>query len=717
MGTALCVWVAVALVVFARVESVVATTDPEAPVAEATGRVVVGYRVGEVGAARGAVTRRGAAVVAERAEGRYLVVRPQLGQSAAALAQRLARSPGVRYAQPELVARALFTPNDPQYSSQSNLHAVGASSAWDIERGAPSVVVAVVDSGVDPGHPDLAGRVDAARGYDFIGRDPVANDAFGHGTHVAGVIAAATDNRRDVAGLAHRCTILPVRVLNAQGVGSDTAVADGIRHAVKQGADVINLSLGIADPSRVLEDAIEYAHARDVVIVAAAGNDGTPGLDYPAAYTDVVAVGALDTRGLRWVGSQYGAGLDLVAPGVNVLSLWPLSGPVAAASVGRITGTSAASPHVAGAAALLRSAHPSWPAGRVAARLRATAQDLGDPGPDIEYGHGLVRADLALSVPDDVTDDDLPGVPLPGSLATGALDAGDDVRDVFVVAVNGGHRLRVTLTGSSGALTEVRLIEPGSSSLDAPPVATASSTGMPTTLTYDAPSGQGGLHHLIVTVHEGSGEYRLAWQRGYGTQLTLSATPYPRWGGSASVRGRLLSIDDEPVPGMRVTLDARPSGVSAWKTGVASVRTGSDGAYRFSVHPTRKTEYRVRFAGAPGEMASSSRTAVVWPKAALAAPFPVSRVRGSGSYAFAGTLRPKHPAGARTVRVTVYRLDPGTGVWIEGATVRMVNRSRDGYTRYAGSIRLPRGKLRLVARVGGDDVHAPASATTLITVP
>lgn len=689
-------------------------TRPPAP---QTGRVVIGFDPARSAAARSAVSASGAGVERSSASAGFMVVRPRHGESARSLARRLERGAGVRYAEPERVVQALFTPNDPRFSLQQNLTAIGARAAWDVQRGISSVVVAVIDSGVDLEHPDLAGRLDTTHDYDFVARDSVADDRFGHGTHVAGIVAANTDNRRDVAGIAPGCTILPVRVLDSHGTGTDTAVAEGIVHAVRNGADVINLSLGMTTPTRVVEDAVEYAHARDVVVVAAAGNSGVGWVDYPAAYPGVLAVGATDSSGDRWAYSQSGDNLDLVAPGVNVLSLRPVTGPVTDGPVGRLTGTSVASPHVAGVAALIRSAHPGWTAAAVTDTLLRTAQDLGPEGVDEWYGYGLVRADRALGSDGDISDDDLPGIALPASPVDGAGEAAMDPQDVYAVALQEGQRLEVALTGPVDARFSASLLDPSVRSIaGAVPLASAISTGTVVRFDHEVLAGESGVHLVVVTAEAGAGPYRLTWKRGYDTRVTVKAAETPPWGAAVSVRGRVLSFGDEPVAGVRVRLDAYPARAGAWRLSVAKAATDSDGIYRFRVNPTRRTTYRVRFLGVPGEFASTSDTKVVWPKAALSAPRPTAPVRRDIRFTLAGTLRPKHPEDARSVRITLWRKDPETGVWVHYRTTRAFNRNRDGYTRYIRRFTLPRGTWKFVASIDASTRHSAASATSYLAV-
>lgn len=254
-------------------------------------------------------------------------------------------SPVVAAAEPDFRVVALQSApvDDPLYPQQWALPAIGAPAAWAaLPAAAPPVTVAVIDSGICADHPDLAGRV--LPGWDFVENDADPQDPFGHGCAVAGVIAAAHDSA-GMAGVAPHARILPLRVLDAQGTGVYSNVAAAITQAADLGAQIINLSLGGSSPSTVLADAVDYAVARGVTVIAAAGNTGGSVL-YPAALAPVVAVAAVDPNLQRSSFSSYGPEIDLYAPGRDILTTRP-GGAYAA-----LSGTSFAAPQVAGVAAL-----------------------------------------------------------------------------------------------------------------------------------------------------------------------------------------------------------------------------------------------------------------------------------------------------------------------------------------------------------------------------
>ncbi|MGH9034461.1 MAG: S8 family serine peptidase [Acidimicrobiia bacterium] len=226
----------------------------------------------------------------------------------------LAADPRVAFAETNHERRASAVPKDVFYSSAqaAYLETIRLPEAWDLETGADDVVVAVVDSGVDLEHPDLEGRL--LPGRDFVNDDDSPDDDFGHGTEVATIAAAATDNRTGMAGVAWQGKVLPVKVLDHQGRGNDADIAAGIIWAADHGADVINLSFGAPQPSFTLTQAVKHARSRDAVVVSAAGNGQTSSPDFPAALDGVMAVSATDGQGhFAWF-SNYGPTVDVAAP-------------------------------------------------------------------------------------------------------------------------------------------------------------------------------------------------------------------------------------------------------------------------------------------------------------------------------------------------------------------------------------------------------------------
>ncbi len=299
----------------------------------------------------------------------------------------LSSLPGVRYAEPNYTVTGQETlPSDPALPLQYALTNIRAPQAWDITTGSGAVTIAMIDSGVDLSHPELAPKL--LPGYDFVNGDTIPQDDNGHGTHVAGIAAAASDNGLGMAGVSWGARILPVKVLNASNAGSYANVAAGIAWAVDHGAQVINLSLGGGSPSETLEDAVNYAVSRGVALVAAAGNTSGDIL-YPARYPAVIAVANTNAANQRVSSSGFGTQIDLAAPGASIYSL-SIGGGYRYRS-----GTSMSTPHVSGGLALLLSL-PGVGAGQARAWLEASALDLDPPGWDIFTGSGLIQLDSAL---------------------------------------------------------------------------------------------------------------------------------------------------------------------------------------------------------------------------------------------------------------------------------------------------------------------------------
>ena len=280
-------------------------------------------------------------------------------------------------------------PNDPNLNNQYGLTAIRAPQGWDTTTGSAAVIIAVVDTGVALSHPDLAGKIVA--GYDFVNNDEIAQDDNGHGTHVAGIAAASSNNGTGIAGASWGARIMPIKVLNANAGGSFSNVAAGIIWATDHGAHIINLSLGGTSHSTTFQNAIDYAYSNGVTLVAASGNAGSSFVLYPARYPNVIAVGATDSSNNLAFFSNYGAEIDVVAPGVNIYSTW----------LGNLyqndSGTSMSTPYVAGLAAILRGIPESGSPANLAWAIKSTALDLGVPGRDNFYGDGIIQMDAAIA--------------------------------------------------------------------------------------------------------------------------------------------------------------------------------------------------------------------------------------------------------------------------------------------------------------------------------
>ena len=400
--------------------------------------------------------------------------------------KRVGQQPGVLYAEPNYIRQPFNTPNDTFYRFQWHLDIIDGPTAWDITTGertdGSEVVVAVVDTGVFLQHEDLVGQL-TDDGYDFISLPSMSNDGDGldndpndpgdstssgqsswHGTHVAGTIAAATNNNLGIAGVAWDAKVMPVRVLGIGG-GTTYDILQGMYYAAglpndsgtvpNQAADIINLSLGGTAYSFAEEQAVNDIHAEGVIIVAASGNTGNDVVNYPAAYDYVVAVGATDSTDSITYYSNYGSHLDLSAPGGDtrldtnsdgqpdgILSgLVSDSGTTPTSGYGFYEGTSMAAPHVAGVIALMKAVHPSLTAEQLDLLIMAghLSDDLGDTGRDDYHGYGRINALKAVTAAQLAADGDTVVLPVVLSLDSSSLNIGyADHASVTINSIGGG---------------------------------------------------------------------------------------------------------------------------------------------------------------------------------------------------------------------------------------------------------------------------------------
>jgi subtilisin family serine protease len=370
-----------------------------------------------------------------------------------AVAREYASDPDVEYAEPDRKVQAAFVPNDPFFASSRSwgqtfddlwgLKLIEAPAAWDVSRGA-GVVVAVTDTGVDYFHPDLAanmwvnpgeiplnlmdddgnGYVDDINGWDFVSDDAEPFDDHGHGTHVAGTIAAVGQNGVGVVGVAWQSKIMALKGLNSAGGGTVSDLAEAIVYAAENGADVINASWGGVGSSQTIDDALAITAAAGVVFVAAAGNNNSDvelnlsGPFFPASNAHAITVSAFDHLDQRAFFSNFGRKIDVAAPGGgdegtgydpyrSILSLRSSAAGSDMTGGGRLVvqqaylrqaGTSMAAPHVAGAAAVILAAHPGFGPEQVRQALRAGADDVAAPGLDLNAGYGRLNVGRSVAI-------------------------------------------------------------------------------------------------------------------------------------------------------------------------------------------------------------------------------------------------------------------------------------------------------------------------------
>jgi subtilisin family serine protease len=288
------------------------------------------------------------------------------------------------YAEPEGFVTATAIPNDPDFSSQWHLGAISAAAAWNITTGVASVPIAMIDSGVDPTHPDIASKL--IPGWNFVASSSNTADNTGHGTATAGTAAAASNNGLGVTGVAWLNPIMPLVVIDATGSGPYSNVASAITYAADHGARIINISLAGTTPSSTLQSAVNYAWSKGAVIFAAAGNSSSTSPVYPAACDNVVAISATEPGDTLASFSDYGSWIDLSAPGDNILTTTNGGG------YGSWYGTSFSSPIVAATAALALSVNPNLSAQGLVNLMEQNSDDIGAAGYDTSFGWGRVNA-------------------------------------------------------------------------------------------------------------------------------------------------------------------------------------------------------------------------------------------------------------------------------------------------------------------------------------
>ena len=324
----------------------------------------------------------------------------------------------VEWAEPNYIYYPTAIPSDPWYNNyQWDYVNMNLEAAWDQQTGNKTVKIGLIDTGVLPNHSDLKDNL--ISGADFVGgeksypisqynitdRDPTDETTMqqggSHGTHVAGIIGAVTNNHQGIAGVNWQTKILPIRVLKKTG-GTSWDVVEGIYYAIDQGVDIINMSLGSPHNSYYQAEAIKKAVEQGITVVAASGNEGNTSVYYPAAYPETIAVGSVGQNNTRAGYSNYGPEVDVVAPGGDygetIYSTWGYYNPDTGGTItryGGMIGTSMATPHVSGLAGLLVANGVDDPE-EIKSRIIDTAIDLGSPGKDDYYGHGIVDAYGAL---------------------------------------------------------------------------------------------------------------------------------------------------------------------------------------------------------------------------------------------------------------------------------------------------------------------------------
>jgi subtilisin family serine protease len=363
-----------------------ASPDPDRFV---PGRLLVKFRAGTpAGLGNQALARFGARSVREMHQIGVHIVQLPPSASETAYARLLERAEEVEFAEPDALVPPDVLPNDPYFSSQWHLTRIQAPEAWDVSTGAPGLMIAILDSGVDATHPDLAAKI--VPGWNFYDNNGDTSDVYGHGTKVAGTAAAAADNAVGVASVAWNCRILPVRIARPDGYGSVSAMASGLIWAADQGARVANLSFAVSSGYSTITSAAQYFQSKGGVVTVSAGNSATAVTAGDNPY--VVTVSGTDPNDLLYSWSNRGNNLDVAAPGCAG------STTIRGGGYGSACGTSFSAPTTAGVVALIMSVAPRLSATDAVRILRESADDLGAGGWDTLYGWGRINAGRAAQM-------------------------------------------------------------------------------------------------------------------------------------------------------------------------------------------------------------------------------------------------------------------------------------------------------------------------------
>ncbi|GIV04439.1 MAG: hypothetical protein KatS3mg016_0014 [Fimbriimonadales bacterium] len=564
------------------VDAPVPSLNPqEIPAPFVPGELVVGLEHGDLALPLQAMEMVGT-IASQNPPINAYVVRLAPGISMESAGEFLRALPGVRYVEPNYLAFAFATPNDPSYGQQYGLARIQANLAWDIWQPQRTVYIAIIDTGIDSNHPDLTNKMrrhagGAIYGYNTLNNTTNALDDNGHGTHCAGIAAAEINNGIGIAGVAawnpaiananSFVQLMPVKVLSSSGSGSLDGVARGITWAADNGAHILSLSLGAGSGAQQLQDAVNYAWTRGCLIVVAAGNGGSSSPQYPAYYTNCIAVAATDSADRLASFSQYGSWVDIAAPGVSILSTYPSN------RYQSLSGTSMACPHVAGAAAVLWSHNPSL----TNAQLRSALETNVDPyqpysGRTIAQGAGRLNVYRALQAVGG-------GGPTQPSLNTLSLNPTSVVGGnsstgtvtLTAAAPSGGFVVNLSSSNPSVASVPSSVTVPaGATSANFTVSTAAVSTSTSVTITASA----GGVSRTAtLTVNPPSGSVSLQ-------SLTISPTSV--WGGSSATGTVQLSA---PAPAGGVTVQLRSSSSRAIVPSTVTVPAGATSA-SFTIRTT-----------------------------------------------------------------------------------------------------------------------------------
>jgi len=400
---------------------------------------------------------------------------------------RLAKNPHVRFAEVDRLVPPTATANDPMFSSEWHLTKISAPAAWDTSTGS-GVTIAILDSGVDGNHPDLSTKM--VPGWNFYDSNSNTSDVYGHGTIVAGAAAAATNNSTGVASVAGGAKIMPMRVTDTTGYAYASSLAQGLTWAADHGARVASISFQGVAASATVQNAASYFRSKGGVVIVAAGNTGAQDNTAPSDLMTVVS--ATDSNDVIASWSTYGSFVDIAAPGVSIYST------VKGGGYGAYSGTSMATPVVAGTAALILARRPDFAPAQVASTLYSSATDRGPVGVDISYGHGRVNAAAALAL--------AAGAATDTTKPTAAISSptGGTVSGLVNVAVSAADNVGVTRVDLrvNGTTVASDTLAPFQFAWDSTKVANGAATL--TAVAYDAAGNAGTSAGVSINVSNGA---------------------------------------------------------------------------------------------------------------------------------------------------------------------------------------------------------------------
>lgn len=456
-----------------------------------------------------------------------------------AIAALLAKNPNIKFAEPDMILKPDATANDPYYGSAWHLPKIGAPAAWDTASGR-AIIIAILDSGVDASHPDLAGKLVA--GWNFYDNNSNTSDVYGHGTKVAGAAAAITNNSLGVAGVAGGATIMPIRVTATTGSAPISAMASGLTWAADRGARVANLSFQAAGYSTI-QSAAQYLKNKGGLLTTAAGNSGT---QQTFAYTDTLIVAsATDANDAKTSWSSYGNFVSVAAPGAGIYST------VRGGGYAAVNGTSFAAPVTAGVVALMMATNPTLPASKIQSLLYASAVDLGSAGKDIYYGYGRINAAAAVLA----AKSELAGDATKPAVTLTTPTGGSTVKGLVAVNVSASDNV---------GISRVDLMVNGSK--------LASDTTAPYSFSWDTSKVADGSATLTASAYDAAGNFAsssasikvanaTSTSTSTSTDATLPVVSISNPPNGATVSGRLLvagsATDNVAVTSTKLFIDGR----------------------------------------------------------------------------------------------------------------------------------------------------------------